>query len=85
LDANVKFVLEPADNGSGNMSFKLPDEGVQEKTKINPVGQSSGAAAPPDDSWLDDTPVGQSSGGGSGGGGKKGGGGGKSKKSKGKK
>ena len=84
LDANVKFVLEPADNGSGNMSFKLPDEGVQEKTKINPVGQSAAAAAttPPDDSWLDDTPVGQSAGGGGGAGGKKGG---KSKKSKGKK
>ena len=85
LDANVKFVLEPADNGSGNMSFKMPDEGVQEKTKINPVGQSAVAATtdtpPIDDSWLDDTPVGQSSGGG---GGKKGGGG-KSKKSKSKK
>jgi hypothetical protein len=83
LDANVKFVLEPADNGSGNLSFRLPDEGVQEKTKINPVGQSAVATAttpPIDDSWLDDTPVGQSSGGG---GGKKGGG--KSKKSKGKK
>jgi hypothetical protein len=75
LDANVKFVLEPADNGSGNMSFRLPDEGVQEKTKINP-----GATPPVDDSWLDDTPVGQSAG--AGGGGKKSG---KSKKSKGKK
>jgi hypothetical protein len=52
LDANVKFVLEPTE--TGNLSFKLPDEGIQEKSKIPPVGQSP----PPDDSWLDeDKPV----------------------------
>lgn len=59
LDSNVKFVLEPTGNGSGNMSFKLPGEdGIQEKTKINPVGQSGVATATseePDISWADET------------------------------
>jgi hypothetical protein len=62
LDSNVKFVLEPTGNGSGNMSFKLPGEdGIQEKTRINHVGQSgvgaSASASPeePDMSWADET------------------------------
>ena len=66
LDSNVKFVLEPTNNGSGNMSFKLPNEEIQEKSKSKPtVGQntttpSSSYPTQADDSWLDDTPVGQS-------------------------
>ena len=58
LDSNVKFVLEPTGNGSGNMSFKLPGEdGIQEKTRINPVGHVGASATPeePDISWADET------------------------------
>jgi hypothetical protein len=65
LDSNVKFVLEPTGNGTGNMSFKLPGEdGIQEKTRINHVGQSSvgaasvGTSASPEEldiSWADET------------------------------
>jgi hypothetical protein len=59
LDGDVKFVLEPTQNGSGNLSFKLPDEdGVQEKSKINPVGHHiSVAEAEPDLSWINDTVI----------------------------
>lgn len=49
LEQRKNFVLEKSQN-TGELSFKMPDEGVQEKSSARPVASS----VPVNDDWLDE-------------------------------
>lgn len=52
LQERKDYVLEKTNN-PGELSFKMPDEGVQEKSAARPMA----ASVPVNDDWLDEEPV----------------------------
>ena len=53
LEQRKNFVLEKSSN-PGEFSFKIPDEGVQEKSAARPVASASTVPSSTNDDWLDE-------------------------------
>lgn len=56
LEQRKNFVLEKTNN-PGELSFKMPDEGVQEKSAARPLSVPMNSSVPVNDDWLDEEPV----------------------------